>query len=277
MPGADAGALTTVVPNTCGTSTDSGSSSDPMVPQVVGQPIAVSFAGTTGMVIVQSREPAVLSVPGGAPIQLSTISRSDTGHDLFHVNAGGGIACASCHAEGTEDGRTWSFVCEGTRRTQSLQVGLKGTEPFHWGGDEKDFTQLVQDVFVGRMSGPMLAQDQVQATLNWLDAQPRRTLHTLPTDTAAISPGPGALQRSDARGLLDLPQRQPSLTNSQTVDVGTGGMFQVPSLVGIQHARAVHARRLRADAARSLRRLRRRRQARRHVEAAAHRASAKAS
>jgi hypothetical protein len=238
VPGADAGGIgfdggtpTIGLPNTCGTATDSGSSSDPMVPQVVGQPIAVSFMGTTGKVVVQSREPALLSVPGGAPIQLSTISRSDTGHDLFHANAGGGVACASCHAEGTEDGRKWNFVCEGTRRTQSLQVGLKGTEPFHWGGDEKDFTQLVQDVFVGRMSGPMLAQDQVQATLNWIDAQPRRT-HTLPTDTAAIGRGQ-ALFNDPTRAACSTCHNGPSLTNSQTVDVGTGGMFQVPSLVGI--------------------------------------------
>ena len=219
-----------VIPNSCGTSTDSGSSSDQTVPEVVGQPIAVSFMGN-GNVVVQSREPALLSVPGGTPIQLSTVSRSDTGHDLFHANAGSGIACASCHAEGTEDGRTWSFACEGTRRTQSLQVGLKGTEPFHWGGDEMDFPTLVQDVFVGRMSGPMLDSGQVSATLSWIDAQPRRT-HTLPADVAAVARGK-ALFNDASHAACSTCHNGPSLTNSQTVDVGTGGKFQVPSLVGI--------------------------------------------
>jgi hypothetical protein len=218
------------VPNTCNASTDAGGSSDPSVPEVVGQPISVSFSAT-GMVVVQSREPSVLSVPGGAPITLSTVSRSDTGHDLFHANAGSGIACASCHAEGTEDGRTWSFVCEGTRRTQSLQVGLKGTEPFHWGGDEKDFPQLVTDVFVGRMSGPMLAPEQINATLSWIDAQPRRT-HTMPTDTASVARGK-AIFNDTTHAACATCHAGPSLTNSQTVDVGTGGKFQVPSLVGI--------------------------------------------
>ena len=173
----------------------------------------------------------MLSVPGGAPITLSTISRSDTGHDLFHANAGSGIACASCHAEGTEDGRTWTFACEGTRRTQSLQIGLKGTEPFHWGGDEMDFTQLVNDVFVGRMSGPQLSAEQIGATLTWLDTQPRRT-HTMPTDAAAIARGK-ALFNDAAHTACSTCHSGPSLTNNQTVDVGTGGMFQVPSLVGI--------------------------------------------
>jgi hypothetical protein len=228
--GAAGASVVPTVPNTCNSGTDSGSSSDPSVPEVVGQPIAVAFAANS-QVVVQSREPAVLSFPGGAPIQLSTISRSDTGHDLFHANAGGGIACASCHAEGTEDGRTWTFACEGTRRTQSLQVGLKGTEPFHWGGDEKDFSQLVTDVFVGRMSGPMLQQDQIDATLGWLDAQPRRT-RTPPSDTAAVARGM-ALFNDPAHAACGTCHVGPSLTNSQTVDVGTGGKFQVPSLVGI--------------------------------------------
>jgi hypothetical protein len=220
----------TSVPNTCGSQTDSGSSSDATVPEVLGQPIAVSFMGN-GNVVVQSREPAVLSVPGGAPITLSTVSRSDTGHDLFHANSGAGIACASCHAEGTEDGRSWTFACEGTRRTQSLQIGLAGTEPFHWGGDEMNFTQLVNDVFVGRMSGPQLSSDQIGATLHWIDAQPRRT-HTMPTDTAAIARGK-ALFNDPAHAACATCHNGASFTNNSTVDVGTGGKFQVPSLVGI--------------------------------------------
>jgi hypothetical protein len=218
------------VSNTCGTSTDSGSSSDPTVPEVVGQPIAVSFMGT-GNVVVQSREPAVLSLPGGPAITLSTVSRSDTGHDLFHANAGSGIACASCHAEGTEDGRKWTFACEGTRRTQSLQVGLAGTEPFHWGGDERDFPTLVQDVFVGRMSGPSLDTNQISATLHWLDAQPRRA-RSAPTDMAAVTRGK-AIFLDGSHAACGTCHVGPSLTNNQTVDVGTGGKFQVPSLVGI--------------------------------------------
>jgi hypothetical protein len=224
---ADAGATVTF-PTTCGT-TDTDAPTD-TVPQVVGQPIAVAFMAN-GAVVVQSREPAVLSMPGGAPITLSTESRSDTGHDLFHANAGGMIACASCHAEGNEDGRVWTFACEGARRTQSLQVGLKGTEPFHWGGDEKDFPQLVNDVFVGRMSGPSLQPDQVSATLTWIDAQPRLA-QPVPADSAAVARGK-ALFNDPRQAACGTCHNGPSFTNSQTVDVGTGGKFQVPSLVGI--------------------------------------------
>jgi hypothetical protein len=202
---------------------------DPGVPQVVGEPIAVAFAGD--QVVVQSREPAVLSVRGGQPITLSTESRADTGHALFHANSGGQIACASCHPEGSDDGRVWDFACQGPRRTQSLQVGLKGTEPFHWGGDEKDFSALVRDVFVGRMSGPELRIDQVDATLHWIDAQPR-VPHSTAGDPAAILRG-RALFNDPARAACATCHSGSLFTNNQTVDVGTGGKFQVPSLVGI--------------------------------------------
>jgi hypothetical protein len=227
------GGATAPLPNdpgiqtTCGQST--GLPTDGHVPEVVGEPIAVSFAAN-GDVVVQSREPAVLSFPGGVPITLSTESRADTGHMLFHANAGGFIACASCHAEGNDDARVWRFACEGPRRTQSMQVGLRGTEPFHWGGDEMNFPQLVSDVFVGRMSGPQLEPQQTDATLRWIDAQPRIARAAI-TMTTSIERGRSLFNGTTAA--CSSCHSGPSLTNNATVDVGTGGKFQVPSLVGI--------------------------------------------
>jgi DNA-binding beta-propeller fold protein YncE len=215
------------IQTTCGQ--DNGVPTDPHVPQVVGEPIAVSFAANSD-VVVQSREPAVLSFPGGAPITLSTESRADTGHMLFHANAGGFIACASCHAEGNDDARVWRFACEGERRTQSMQVGLRGTEPFHWGGDEMNFPQLVSDVFVGRMSGPQLEPQQTDATLRWIDAQPRIARAAV-TMTPSIERGRALFNNPTAA--CSTCHNGPSLTNNMTVDVGTGGKFQVPSLIGI--------------------------------------------
>ena len=202
---------------------------DPSVPTVVGQPIAVAFDGNDN-VVVQSREPAMLALAGGVTITLSTVSRQDTGHLLFHANAGGNLACASCHAEGNDDGRTWNFACEGTRRTQSMQTGLRGTEPFHWSGDERDFTAIMTDVFMGRMSGPFLPADQADSLLTWMDHQPR-PLRTAPADPAAVTRGQAVFQSPTAACATC--HAGTGFTNAQTLDVGTGGMFQVPSLVGI--------------------------------------------
>jgi mono/diheme cytochrome c family protein len=204
---------------------------DPNVPQVVGQPIAVAFAGD-GSVVVQSREPAMLSLRDGSHITLSTVSRSDTGHLIFHSNAGGFLACASCHAEGNDDGRTWNFTCQGARRTQSLQAGgLRGTAPFHWDGAETDMGRLMTDVFVGRMSGPTLANDQIDVLMNWVDAQPR-VPRAAPADAAAVDRG-RALFNDATRAACATCHAGTAFTNNATVDVGTGRAFQVPSLVGI--------------------------------------------
>ncbi len=196
------------------------------VPAVNGQATAIAFA-PDGSLIIQTREPAILSTMGGS-IALSSDSRADTGHTVFHSNAGGGLACASCHAEGLDDGRVWNFACLGGRRTQSVQVGLRGTEPFHWDGDEMDFPKLAHDVFTLRMSGPELSSDQADATLSWLDAQPR-ILRAPRVDPAAVARG----RTLFTTALCATCHAGEHLTDNKTFDVGTGGMFQVPSLVGV--------------------------------------------
>jgi len=228
---ATAGSQTTPPPPTMGGTGVSCGVPDPEVPQVVGQPIAVAFDGD-GALVVQSREPAMLTLGRGAsPITLSTDSRADTGHLIFHSNAGANLACASCHAEGNDDGRVWSFTCEGERRTQSLHTGLRGTEPFHWSGNEADIGRLMDDVFVGRMSGPRLATDQADMLLSWIDGQPR-PLRPASLDRDAVVRG-RSLFNDPQRGACASCHSGSSFTNNQTVDVGTGGAFQVPSLVGI--------------------------------------------
>ena len=187
--------------------------------------------------------------PGGDTITLSTVSRADTGHLLFHANAGGFIACASCHAEGNDDGRVWNFTCQGARRTQSLQVGgLRGTEPFHWGGDETDITRLMKDVFVGRMSGPVLATDQIDALMTWIDAQPR-VPRSPPAGYGRRRARAGAVQRSDARGLRVVPRGRH--VHEQRDRRRRHGRRLPGAVAGRRRdARSVHAQRLREDAAR---------------------------
>ena len=195
-----------------------------------GQVVAVAYAAN-GTLVAQSREPAALWLADGrGAISLSDEPTGDTGHELFHVNAGGGIACASCHPEGGEDGRVWSFACLGPRRTQSVRGGLSGTEPFHWDGDMPDFSALAQAVFVGRMSGPPLTNDQSAALLHWLDGVPELP-NPAPADATAVARG-GALFASASLGCTAC-HAGAHLTNNATVDVGTGGKLQVPSLRGV--------------------------------------------
>jgi hypothetical protein len=205
-------------------------SSGANVPMPPGQVVSVSFMSAT-VVLAQTREPATLwRSDTGVALPLAAGMREDTGHTLFHVNAGGGLACASCHPEGGEDGRVWNFACAGARRTQSIRGGISPTAPFHWDGSESDFSRLMDDVFVGRMAGPAIDASQKQALLSWID-----TIPALPTagglDAAAV--GRGQALFNDPKVACATCHAGSLLTNNATIDVGTGQALQVPSLRGV--------------------------------------------
>ncbi len=129
---------------------------------VDGQPVAVAF-GVTGELLVFSREPALL-LAGERAIALSSESRRDTGHDLFHA-AREGVACASCHAEGAEDGHLWTLGGAPPRRTSTLRGGILTTAPFHADGSVPSLGEVVSRQF------PDVHDDaRVGALGLWLDA-----------------------------------------------------------------------------------------------------------
>ena len=192
------------------------------------QAIAVAFDGRNNLVL-QTRDPWQIVVTNGVRINLPGADRKDSGHDLFHEDAGAGIACASCHAEGGDDAVTWDLPRAGFRRTQDIRGGILGTEPFHWAGDMPNFRALFDEVFVNRMSGGIPDEAHAMAVGNWID-----TLEGIPP----IASNVGAAERGRAIfndrdvGCASC-HSGARLTNNQTRNVGTGGAFQVPSLVGV--------------------------------------------
>jgi cytochrome c peroxidase len=132
--------------------------------------------------IVATREFAV----GRSPLT----PEQDLGRKLFFAaddarmtNAqAGGIACASCHPGGREDGRTWQFT-EGPRNTPSLAGrNLKDTAPYHWDGlltDMHSFRVVVETRMggsgtqFGSGSEAALSVQDFNAMLAYLDSQPR--------------------------------------------------------------------------------------------------------
>jgi mono/diheme cytochrome c family protein len=214
---------------------------------VVGQATAVTYvtrAPGREELLVQSREPALLTIlpnTSGDPFGLGQTATTvvlggesvrETGHDIFHRDAGGGIACASCHAEGAEDGHVWNFNTVGLRRTQALHIGLEGTAPFHWNGEESDLGRLMEDVFVGRMGGVHQGPERLTALADWLFAlQPPAADRAL--DPQAVLRGQ-ELFMSPEVGCAEC-HNGAKLTNNQSADVGTGAKFQVPSLRAIAY------------------------------------------
>ena len=207
---------------------------DRMLDEPAGQATAVAFASPY-VLAVQQREPAAISfidIRTGvieSNLDLHQASRFDTGHEMFHMRAGAGIACASCHAEGGDDGHVWTFHDIGARRTQNLRGGILGTEPFHWNGDIRDFPTLVREVFVGRMAGFQPAVEQTDALAHWIDKQPE--LKAQAYEASAAERGK-QLFESEAVQCASCHNGR-LFTNNQLSDVGTGAPFQVPALRGV--------------------------------------------
>jgi hypothetical protein len=206
----------------------------PMPPFVGGDPmptgrvVAVAF-DPAGRLALQTRDPAVFHL-GSRTVVLPGRARRHTGHDLFHLATLSGIACASCHPEGHEDGHVWNFAKIGPRRTQSLAGGILGTEPLHWAGDMTDFNMLANEVFAHRMSGPVTEPIHKISLMNWVNKIPSRE-PPVATDLAAVERGQ-ALFNDPTVGCATC-HSGPRMTNNATTNVNTVGSFQVPSMLGI--------------------------------------------
>ena len=202
----------------------------PFAHHLPGEPVAVTF-DSAGQYVVFSREPAMLELEGDTFISLSDESHFDTGFALFHLNASGGISCASCHPEGGDDGHVWSFSGIGLRRSQALEGNVGQRTPFHWNGDLPTFRDLFTEVMLTRMSLPVTPPDtHVQAFADWLDTIP------------ALAPADGLDPVVVARGqaLFSDPSvgcanchSGPSYSDALKHDVGTGGSFVTPALTGV--------------------------------------------
>jgi hypothetical protein len=198
-----------------------------------GQTVAIALAEGRGLVTF-ARAPSRLVLPssrGAIELRLSAIETEHRGHEFFHSMTSAGLACASCHPEGGDDGRVWSFAGIGPRRTQTMRGGILGTEPFHWDGDMANFETLLEHVFAGRMSGPFLDEPNREVFARWMDALPALPRPVENPDGVARG---RALFESAEVGCA-VCHSGPQLTNNLSVDVGTGLTLQVPTLIGIAH------------------------------------------
>lgn len=182
-----------------------------------------------------SRQPAALIRSDGRQLLLAGARNVEhTGHRLFHgnFNLRAGATCASCHSEGGDDGVTWTFP-SGIGRTPSLRGTITGTAPYHWAGEFADFRALTRDLFITRMGGPELSDAHIDRLQQWVESLPPLTSVALnSTDHQAIIRG-GAVFASPEAGCTRC-HSGPRMTNNLSVNIGTGGMIQVPSLLGLR-------------------------------------------
>lgn len=200
------------------------------------QPVVSVAVAPGNLIVAQTRQPSQLILVSGSPegspsvIDLGGASVFDTGHELFHRDAGSGIACASCHPEGREDGRVWEFANVGKRRTQPLDAGLAGTQPFHWSGDLPGLSNLVDEVFVKRMGGAQQSDGRLAALQRWLFAlEPLEPLRS--ADDPGVMHGRELFESAGTEcGTCHGGGHEGSFQVREASEA-----FQVPSLVGIGH------------------------------------------
>src|SRR5262249_30856189 len=128
----------------------------------LGAPTSVAYAGSD-LVVFYPEYPAIVvhQANGNAhTIALPGELGYDAGRSMFHTQTQSGLACASCHPEGLEDGQVWQFENEGAGRTQTLAGRIMDRAPYHWNGDMTDLPTLMDDVFAVRMAGPTPTHSQ---------------------------------------------------------------------------------------------------------------------
>lgn len=77
-----------------------------------------------------------------------------------------GMACASCHVDGRDDGLVWATP-DGPRRTRTLDVALGDEEPLGWDGGSKGERAFLEKEFA-RLAGRGLRNVQLEALLTYV-------------------------------------------------------------------------------------------------------------
>jgi DNA-binding beta-propeller fold protein YncE len=201
-----------------------------------GAPTSIAFAPSGDLVVFYPEKPMLKIHHGGnvttAPeiVQLPGGPGIDAGRHVFHKQTNVGLACASCHPEGREDGLVWEFSDLGVRRTQNLSGHILERAPYHWTGDENSLPTLMDDVFAKRMAGGALTERQKRSLGPWLDRVPPPAASWVSTNDA-IDRGREIFEAAET-GCKSC-HNGSILTNNVLADVGTGGKFKVPSLLGV--------------------------------------------
>ncbi|MCB9618711.1 MAG: hypothetical protein H6721_10970 [Sandaracinus sp.] len=184
----------------------------------------VAVEALFGRLVFYSRDDRAMLVDGVWEALPEAAEVRDLGHTLFHGLPGVQITCASCHAEGRDDGLVWDFG-EGPRRTQSLLGGIGATAPFHWRGDVADFGGIMERTFAGQMGGFVPSPEWVALVESWLDTL---EVDVATVDSAAAERGAVVFAEAGCPGC-----HQGALgTQPESVELD-GSSWQVPMLRGV--------------------------------------------
>ncbi len=129
-----------------------------------------------------------------------------------------GIACASCHLEGREDGHVWIFG-DGPRQTPSLAGRMtEQTAPFHWSGEFPDLGEFMTHTVQQRMGGTGTTPEMLGQLKAYISSIPAaENANRLSTPNDAQVRGAHVFQKAQCNSC----HAGDALTNNGFADVGT--------------------------------------------------------
>ena len=154
------------------------------------------------------------------------------GRELFHRTGStqisrDGIACATCHPEGRDDGLVWAGP-RGRRRPITLAGNADRSTPFGWGAEHATITTHVDET-IRRLGGSGLEPDDMNALLAYV-----RSMKPVPRaerePDAEAARGEAAFRE---RGCTSCHDDTSGYSDHLAHDVGAGGATMTPSLVGV--------------------------------------------
>jgi len=200
--------------------------------EAYGLPVSAAFTPSGALVVQWDNAMTVesLGTPGltNGYVVLPEPYTVDPGRILFNKPTSSGLACASCHPEAREDTMVWDFGSFGRRRTQNIRGHLAERAPYHWGGDMVNLRMLTEEVMVSRMGGEQPDAEGMFALTHWL-GELRPIDPAPPVDIAAVDRGRVVFEEAACATC----HNGPLFTNNALVNVGTGGNFKVPTLLGV--------------------------------------------
>ncbi|HYO88583.1 MAG TPA: cytochrome c peroxidase, partial [Candidatus Limnocylindrales bacterium] len=148
-----------------------------------------------------------------------------------------GISCATCHFDGLSDGRVWAGINGG--RNTPLLYGLADTAPYLWSGAWDELADVELKIRA-LQAGSGLIEDEPVVTAADVHAGMADDLDALTAWLLRLRPpvlAPGGSVESRARGQQVFEEQGCAtchsgltFTDQRAYDVGTGGVFDTPSL-----------------------------------------------
>ncbi len=139
-------------------------------------------------------------------------------HNARMSNPTTGVACATCHLEGREDGHVWMFP-DGPRQTPSLAGRMVlQTAPYHWSGEFNTLQDFMTHTTTLRMGGVGITETMSNQVASYIDWAP---VPENPYRTATLSDAAQRGAQVFVRAECNNCHAGEALTNNKMANVGT--------------------------------------------------------